>query len=712
MATGFPTAYAVEIEFTTGVWTAVTADVDHVYGLRIHYGRANEFEDVQPGTLELRLRDETGAYTPDNPTSANWPNVVERKRIRVIITKGSARTRFFGNITSWSPYIVDPDEAYCDVSAVTLDGVLRRRFDSDYTESNRYDMRTGTTDIYAMRSGNEKATRVDNIGTGAGTARLIKPVTSTAKRGTGTLTDADSIMLEGMWSAEPSTARIAPIWRFDTDPTIRTNEVEGIYFWTRTKSIVGSDGPYTALIGYDKAGLQLWAFKYVLVGGGTDLQVFNAADSALLTLAGGVDDGRWVHAWMDNTGSGNTNVAYLAEDASGAYVAGALALDIRQTAVIIVGGKDTALTAGKQSKCPEFNFAGLVVTDLADIFGLGNRAGPGYGGNWGVGTRALQFANWAGTNLFGAGVDNVAVLGVTHEGETLWEAQQKAARTVGAVIWVDPGGQNTIRYPDAVRTNTPVMTLVIGSDDEQDASGMTFSRDVDSIPTRVRVESPDGEVVVADAAREAAGVQAEVSLTTVARNLDAARYPGQFLLAQSGSLRISQVGMSLVSSTTDRYAEHAALYPGARIRLTNLPSAFLGYTQTDLIVQGWTEKYALDDVTVVLDTTPADSPASGELDSSDRGRVGATGATLNGTIDSSATTVAVTLAGELWTTVGGDFPMKIKIDGEVITLNNAPASASAPSFTGCTRGVDGTTALGHTTGAAVQVQIPLTVAMG
>jgi len=114
---------------------------------------------------------------------------------------------------------------------------------------------------------------------------------------------------------------------------------------------------------------------------------------------------------------------------------------------------------------------------------------------------------------------------------------------------------------------------------------------------------------------------------------------------------------------------------------------------------------------MVLDTTPADSPSKAILDNTTYGRVGATGAILNGALTSSGTTVAVTLAGELWTTAGGDFAMDITADAERIT---APASggASTPSFTGCTRGVAPAIAVAHANGAAVQVWQCAKVAMG
>jgi hypothetical protein len=72
----------------------------------------------------------------------------------------------------------------------------------------------------------------------------------------------------------------------------------------------------------------------------------------------------------------------------------------------------------------------------------------------------------------------------------------------------------------------------------------------------------------------------------------------------------------------------------------------------------------------------------------------ATSVTLNGTITSTATTIAVSSTSGLTTT---GF---IKIDSETIGYTNVDGN----SLINCTRGQNGTTAAAHTTGAAIYVQ--------
>ena len=129
MATGFPTAYNLEVEFTAAVWTDIGAYADFEAGVDLHYGRVDAGEPIAPGSLDVTLRDPDGRFVPDNPTSPYYPNVVEGKRIRLRVTKGSVRTRFLGYIQSWTPSLPPGGsiaDGVCEVSAVTQDGANRK----------------------------------------------------------------------------------------------------------------------------------------------------------------------------------------------------------------------------------------------------------------------------------------------------------------------------------------------------------------------------------------------------------------------------------------------------------------------------------------------------------------------------------------------------------------------------------------------------------
>jgi hypothetical protein len=101
VAAGLLAGIALEIEFTAGVWTDVSALTGRAI---IRRGRDSQFTDIQPGTLTFTLDNPDGAFTPDNPLSAYYPNLVEGKRVRVRATKSATTyTRFLGKISSIVP---------------------------------------------------------------------------------------------------------------------------------------------------------------------------------------------------------------------------------------------------------------------------------------------------------------------------------------------------------------------------------------------------------------------------------------------------------------------------------------------------------------------------------------------------------------------------------------------------------------------------------
>jgi hypothetical protein len=108
---------------------------------------------------------------------------------------------------------------------------------------------------------------------------------------------------------------------------------------------------------------------------------------------------------------------------------------------------------------------------------------------------------------------------------------------------------------------------------------------------------------------------------------------------------------------------------------------------------------------VVFDLTPADNPAVGIWDDNAYGRWQAGASTLNSSLTAGGTTVVIaTSSGPTWSTTSGDYPLNIKVNAEIITLNSVPGGSTSPqTFTGVTRGVSGTVAVAQASGSAVDV---------
>lgn len=96
----------VEVAFTdtfsepNPVWTDIT---DRVLGWDNGYGRSNEIGNVETGTGSLHLDNKGGAFTPDNPNSEFYPNVLPLRqvRIRAIQSDGTEEGLARGVIERW-----------------------------------------------------------------------------------------------------------------------------------------------------------------------------------------------------------------------------------------------------------------------------------------------------------------------------------------------------------------------------------------------------------------------------------------------------------------------------------------------------------------------------------------------------------------------------------------------------------------------------------
>lgn len=109
--------YTFEIEFSSGSWTNVTADVRSRDGVTINRGSsrlAGPIPQAQAGTLKLALNNRTRAYDPVAVST-----VRPRKRIRVKATWASVTyPLFFGYIDSWEPgYSLDGNDSITRVVA-------------------------------------------------------------------------------------------------------------------------------------------------------------------------------------------------------------------------------------------------------------------------------------------------------------------------------------------------------------------------------------------------------------------------------------------------------------------------------------------------------------------------------------------------------------------------------------------------------------------
>jgi hypothetical protein len=182
----------------------------------------------------------------------------------------------------------------------------------------------------------------------------------------------------------------------------------------------------------------------------------------------------------------------------------------------------------------------------------------------------------------------------------------------------------------------------------------------------------------------------------------------------------------------------AARYPALPVRLVHPPSAAkrarylaaLAVTMPNKIVatgitpdslslltRGYTETYSFSSPGLLMDFVFNCVPGSPydilALDDTVMGRLDSDTTTLHdATISSSVTSFQVDIGdGTLWTTNAGDWPVLIKMGGEVMSVGAISGSTSPQTFSSVTRSVNGVVK-GHTTGEPIHVAQQVYLGLG
>lgn len=719
MPNGLPTSRVVEIEFTAGVWTDVTA---YAATTDIRRGRSGEFEDIVGGAMTVVLRapaDEPGRYIPINAASTVYPNLARGKRIRFRLTDpGVTNTgRFWGYIDAIEPDGT-PNAPDVTLSCVDNLGMLAaRQLRCELMERTvAYAIGTGNNaeafplDDLSGESGGRAPAQVQNIGNWPDAAPGMI-VASGADEGTAELVSPSGFWLDGMLQFTPSANQVCPILRIDTTMTV----LELQFGFVCSAEVPAIE--YTLIHACGADNITEFRFTIANIAGRADLIMYNET-TALGTIAQGVNTGEpfWCYIWQDVAGAGSFNFG-ASTNGGGTYLAGGTAADLRNAVTFAFGGTAFPQLPGKQYRCLNGQLGGVV---LRDYLGGANAAQVLPGRNpreehdrfvelSDYGQYVSPFSPPAGPS----GTATKPVLATDLTGRNLVEAYAELCRTTGGVVFVSPSTGNT-NYRDSGLARSTTVALTV--DLEADGVGLpVFADDSASAPSRVLARWAGGTSTAVDADLEALGVRREESIQTCAADADEAYSVATYRLNRARRLRIRQVEISLVTSSNDLYLAVSNLDLGERVRVTGLPTALYGVSYVDCYLQGLQETHTDSDARLVLDLSPADDPPDAVFDSTSYGRFATDGsATLNAGITSSATTLAIaTGSGPTFTTSGAEYPLDIDLNGERVTLNNAPGGSTSPqTFTGVTRGVAPTIARAHSAAEPVEVWNAAAFALG
>lgn len=254
-----------------------------------------------------------------------------------------------------------------------------------------------------------------------------------------------------------------------------------------------------------------------------------------------------------------------------------------------------------------------------------------------------------------------------------------------------------------VRERTRPTTITASWDVERELDGAPeFVRDITNLVSTVTVDGPTQNAVVTDqtlTTRVGSANDSEAILNTSSTDLVAW---GQDRLQRGAntSLRLASVTIDAMTTPTDRTADLLALTPGDRHQFTNLPSTQLGFSTWDGWLLGVEETHTLTEHTFTLYFQPV-LPATAIYDTNLYMADGAL--TLSSSITNVATTMNVTTSNSTVLLETTTFPYTLLIDSEQVTVT--ACTSAAPQVVTMTRGVNGTTAAAHSSGAAVEVAV-------
>lgn len=173
--------------------------------------------------------------------------------------------------------------------------------------------------------------------------------------------------------------------------------------------------------------------------------------------------------------------------------------------------------------------------------------------------------------------------------------------------------------------------------------------------------------------------------------------------------RVASLTLELHHLSAALQSQVLALQPGDLVRVTDLPSG-LPPGPLDLIVRGWSEEIAAQTWMLTLQLSPGSPWDVWILEDDDLGRIDTDGSELASGITDSATSLSVAVTdGELWVTDPAEFPLDIRVGGEVMTVTAISGTSSPQTFT-VTRSVNGITK-SHDAGTDVRLATPAIVAL-
>lgn len=611
MAAGLPSGVTVEIEFTPSVWTNVAGSISRP--LTIDVGRQDESGDPQPGVLAVTLDNIDGTFTPDNPLSAYYPNLVEGKRIRVVITGsggygsgiyGSSTymgtsIRFIGKISGIDPDFPDePTQSTTRIAAVDIMGDLQA-IEKMLPAHSALGAQYLVTDT--------------SINNGAASRDPLLPkMTITYLSSNGSVDFASDSSFSA--DTEPCLTLTSGARLWHARPAFSgALNVGGLF-----KLTAGSPGEVFA-VSVGKRTDAAFAAGTLLYA------TWDGIDK--LTLSGGVGVNGVTPGWhyiKISKGGGASPVVMsiddgtLNESITGSPYSGLV------FSCLSVGGNLTLSVRDLHVSAPHTSFyrqafgpASLTLqNDVDDLAYITSRT-----------------MSWTTTTTR-------AATPLASGGQTALDVLIALARSESGIAYVDYATE-AIKLVARVDYRPTAVTMTV--DAEADGiDGPKMSRSNAIKASTVTAKSPLSAITVSDPA--VVGGSRDID-TRLASDVDLHAVASDGIArGRDQKLRLRQFTVDLVTAGNDLYAQLYAITPGKRVRyVVGAASTYFGYSWFDGFVEGWRETIGPSEYSVEFNLSPADAPAEAHWDTA-RWAFGDGVCTLQSSITSSGTTAVLTAA--------------------------------------------------------------------
>lgn len=691
-----------------GVWTDITAyaRLTNGNGITRTVGRSNEVDDSQPGSLTFGLDNVDGRFYPDSPTirtgpgatAANpyYPYFVEDAQVRWHVNDGTSRLRFLGWITAIDPTFdgLRPESSFVTVTATDTLGRMSRG--TLLSMLSQEQLASNPLACYPISepTGAQQASDVSGNGMPALVTRVYGGAPGLSYGNPGPGVDGNLAATFGPPAATTGYGKF--LISVGGAAGTLTGLGYSIEAWVRLDpagagqydivNAASADRSYEVAIQTTAAG----------VAGNNALAVLIAAPgvSFVGSASPAIGDGQWHHVAACYDQGTNFNSSYLDGVAWENVSSGIAVGDYRD---LRVGGGIYGANIFYGS------IAGVACYNrpLSSSEVLAHAGGGLTIPTVTIASQASSVCSYGGFSpAFESGYGPQNATPFKTLGLTPLDALLTNVRSEGGLVY-DNGSGAYFRARSALHSGTVALNV----DVEADLNGApALSRSTINKVGFATAESIAGSQTVKDATAvalvgQAANVTLETSLASLVEIYSIAS--NRLALGVNRQTRISQIALDLLTAKNNLYATALTLQPGDRVRLSNLPSEFMGRTYLDGYVLGWSENLSFDGYVFIYDLVPADAPRESVFDTF---RFASDGTSTGGTMTATATTMVITSPGATWSQNNADYPMDIDYNGERVTLNTAPGVGPSPqTFTGVTRGIAPTVARAHTSGEPVEV---------